>query len=65
MLTEKKAIPLERFAKGGKSTKKRHGKGIFSLIVRVRHEKDPKKKAALRKKIAALVASKNAAKSKR
>lgn len=60
----KKAIPLTSFAKGGKATRKSYGTGIFSLIARIRHEKNPRILAKLRKELAALVASKKAAKPK-
>lgn len=51
-------IFLKHSSKGGNTTKERYGKQFFSLCIKIRHEKDPKKKAALRKKIAALVKAK-------
>ena len=46
---------------GGKTTRKRHGNKLFSLIARVKHAKTPQEAAKLKKEIAALVAKNKAA----
>lgn len=64
MLTVKKSVPIETFQKGGKTTRKRYGKNFFSLVAKLRHEKDPRMIAKLKKEIAEIVAKRKSAKKK-